>query len=587
MFSSKCLHEIFEARVGEYPSKIAISTMYEQISYKDLDFRANQLAHKLQTLGVGADVLIGLCVDRSIEMIVGLLAILKAGGAYVPIDPHYPSQRIRLLLNDSEVCVVVTVSHLRECLKDQKATIICIDDDMSLLSGDSVTKSLATKNSDSNLAYVIYTSGSTGTPKGVLIEHRSVVRLFEQTANLFSFNHQDIWTMFHSIGFDFSVWEIWGALLYGGQLIIVPFEVTRSPQQFHHLLKSKGVTILNQTPSAFRQLINADIVCEKSTDLALRLVIFGGEVLEPKMLKLWIERYGDQQPKLINMYGITETTIHVTYRQITQQDLENADYSPIGMPIPDLEIYLLDPSGQPVENGTSGELCIAGPGLARGYLNRPDLTAERFVLTSINNKANVTRLYYSGDCAVRMPNGELIYLGRSDEQIKVRGFRIEPKEIESCLGRHPQIVVAVVVPHDYGEGDVRLIAYIVPSPDLELTAQLTQELSSDLAHYALTELPMHMRPSAYVILSELPMTAHGKINKNALPLPVTPQIAHSQKSLVPKTSTEQVLTEIWEDILELKGIETNDDFFAIGGTSLALIRIFGRINEHFGLSVDV
>ena len=585
MFSSNCLQEIFEARVEEYPNKIAVSTINEQISYGELNLRANQLAHRLQTLGVGADILVGLCVDRSIEMIVGLLAILKAGGAYVPIDPHYPSKRISFLLDDSTVSVVVTVSRAREYLEGAKAKIMSIDDDASLFSQEPVTNPLA-KNSDRHLAYVIYTSGSTGIPKGVLVEHHNVVRLFEQTDHWFGFNNQDVWTMFHSISFDFSVWEIWGALLYGGQLVIVPFEVTRSPQEFHHLLQSKGVTILNQTPSAFRQLIAADLASEEATDLALRLVIFGGEALELKMLKPWIERYGDRHPKLVNMYGITETTIHVTYRQISKQDLENVDFSPIGIPIPDLEIYLLDSSRQPVAEGTPGELYIAGSGLARGYLNRPELTAERFVLTSIS-EGIITRLYYSGDRAFRLANGDLVYLGRSDEQIKVRGFRIEPREIEFCLGRHPQIIATVVVPHDYGEGDVRLLAYIVPTPELELTAQLTEELSSDLAQCAADELPTHMRPSAYMFLSELPLTAHGKINRNALPLPVTAHIAPHQTSLVPKTSTEQVLTEIWEEVLELKGIETNDDFFASGGTSLALIRIFNRVNEHFELCLDI
>ncbi|WP_158054763.1 amino acid adenylation domain-containing protein [Scytonema sp. HK-05] len=582
----RCLHEIFEARVCEAPGRIAISTLDEQISYSDLDLRANQLAHRLQTLGVGEDVLVGLCIDRSIDMLVGLLAILKAGGAYVPIDPSYPSKRIHLLLDDSAVAVVVTVSRVAECLSNCNAILVCIDNDSSLLSKQPVTAPSA-KSNDRSLAYAIYTSGSTGTPKGVLVEHSNVVRLFEQTHHWFGFNDQDVWTMFHSIGFDFSVWEIWGALLYGGHLVIVPFDVTRSPKKFYNLLKSKGVTILNQTPSAFRHLVEADIASKESTDLALRLVIFGGEALELKLLEPWIARHGDQRPELVNMYGITETTVHVTYRRITRQDLESSGLSPIGIPIPDLQVYLLDESDHLVPDGTPGNLYVAGPGLARGYLNRPELTAERF-LRNPYSSVEGARLYCSGDRAVRMPNGDLVYQGRSDEQIKVRGFRIEPREIELCLCRHPQITSAIVIPHDYGDGDVRLIAYVVPSLEPDVAAPLSKDLSSsELTQHAAAELPVHMRPSAYVILSALPMTAHGKIARSALPLPVADKHVFRGESAASKTSIEQVVVKIWEDVLGLKNIGTDDDFFALGGTSLALIRIFKRVNEHFGLSLDV
>jgi amino acid adenylation domain-containing protein len=455
--------------------------------------------------------------------------------------------------------------------------LICIDNDSSLLSKQPITPP-SVKSNDRSLAYAIYTSGSTGTPKGVLVEHHNVVRLFEQTHQWFGFNDQDVWTMFHSIGFDFSVWEIWGALLYGGHLVIVPFDITRSPKRFHHLLKSKGVTILNQTPSAFRHLIEADMASEELGVLALRLVIFGGETLELKLLEPWIARHGDQQPKLVNMYGITETTVHVTYRQITQQDLEGPGLSPIGISIPDLRVYLLDEFGNPVPDGTPGNLYVAGSGLARGYLNRPELNAERFLQNSYGS-VQEARLYYSGDRAVRMPNGELVYQGRSDEQIKVRGFRIEPREIELCLCSHPQVTSTFVMPHDYGDGDVRLIAYVMPSLESDVVSELTQ--------YAATELPVHMRPSAYVILSALPMTAHGKVDRSALPLPTVDKHVVSEQTVESKTSTEQVIVKIWEDVLRLKNIGINDDFFNLGGTSLALIRIFKHVNEHFGLSLDI
>lgn len=585
VFSSKCLHKIFEARARQVPNKIAVSYKDEQISYEELNCRANQLAHQLQSLGVGVNVLVGLCINRSIEMIVGILAILKAGGAYVPIDPNYPSNRIRLLVEDSAVAVVVSVSDVAGCLEDFNVKIVCIDENLSSLNNQPVT-SLEVISNDSSLAYAIYTSGSTGIPKGVLIEHRNVVRLFEQTHHWFGFDDKDVWAMFHSVAFDFSVWEIWGALLYGGHLVIVPFEVTRSPKQFHNLLTNKGVTILNQTPSAFRQLVATDIASEESTDFALRLVIFGGEPLELKLLAPWIARYGDERPELVNMYGITETTVHVTYKRIRKQDLASSDLSPIGTPIPDLQIHLLDASGQPVPDGTPGEIYIAGPGLARGYHNRPELTAERF-LQNHSFSTEKARFYHSGDRAVRMDNGELIYLGRADEQIKVRGFRIEPREIEMCLRSHPQVTASVVIPHDYGDGDVRLIAYIVPTPHLSITIETTEELLTNLAQHATAELPIHMRPSAYSILTELPITAHGKVDRSALPIPCVDKSISSTKLKVSKTYTEQVVTEIWEDVLSINCTSTNEDFFVFGGTSLALIRIFGKVNEHFGIFLDV
>jgi amino acid adenylation domain-containing protein len=588
MLPGKLLHEIFEARVRLAPERIAVSTLDENISYGDLNLRANQLAHKLQALGTGIDVLVGLCVDRSLEMIIGLLAILKSGGAYVPIDPSYPSQRIHLLLNDSAVNVVLTVSRVAECLDGCTAEIVCIDEihnnTSQPLSQPEI--SFLTKGNDNSLAYVIYTSGSTGTPKGVLVEHQSVIRLFEQTNPWFNFNEQDVWTLFHSIGFDFSVWEIWGALLYGGHLVIVPFDVTRSPNKFYSLLIDKGITILNQTPSAFRHLIAADISGGKSAELSLRLVIFGGEALELKLLEPWIAYHGDQHPELVNMYGITETTVHATYRRITKKDLGSPDFSPIGIPIPDLQIYLLDELGQSVPDGTPGDIYIAGPGVARGYLNRPELTKERF-LPNPYSSAKEARLYYSGDRAIRISNGELVYLGRADEQVKVRGFRIEPREVELCLCGYSQVMSTVVIPQDYGDGDVRLTAYVVPRPDIDITTQLIEELTNNLAKLAKAELPIHMRPSAFVILPVLPITPHGKLDRSALAQSIANHSISNEEATTSKTFTEQIVTKIWEDILEIRGIGVNDDFFAIGGTSLALIRIFGRINEHFNVSTDV
>ncbi|WP_375412931.1 amino acid adenylation domain-containing protein [uncultured Bradyrhizobium sp.] len=576
------LHRIFEERARQAPHRIAVALMDETVSYGELDRRANQLAHKLQQLDVGPETLVGLCVDRSIEMIVGLLAILKAGGAYVPIDPSYPAKRIRFLLDDSAVSVVVTVARVASCLADGTATILCIDDEASELSRQPDHAPALKQENERSLAYVIYTSGSTGLPKGVLVEHHSVVRLFEQTHRWFGFDERDVWTMFHSIGFDFSVWEIWGALLYGGRLVIVPYDVSRSAKQFHALIQKMGVTVLNQTPSAFRQLVAEDGAAEQVYDLALRLVIFGGEALDLKTLEPWIGRRGDQRPALVNMYGITETTVHVTYRRLRADDLKQPNLSPIGIPIPDLKIHLLDASRQPVADGTPGDIYVSGPGVARGYLNRSDLTAERFLAVG----GGQGKLYNSGDRAVRLSNGELNYLGRADDQIKVRGFRIEPKEIEFCLGGHPAVASSVVVPRDYGEGDVRLIAYVVPKQKAQTLGPAMERLSREMTELAATELPLHMRPSAYVFLSSLPMTAHGKIDRAALPSPAARHAVSGEAETPPPNSIAQALTALWEDILEVKGIKVTDDFFDVGGTSLALARMFGRMSQLFGVSLD-
>ena len=327
----KCIHQLFEQQVELTPDAVAVVFDNQQLTYRELNYRANQLAHYLQTLGVKLDVLVGICVERSLEMIVGLLGILKAGGAYLPLDPEYPQDRLNFILEDAQVSVLLTQQQLVEQLPQHQAQLVCLDTDWQKITQNSESNPKNTAKSD-NLAYVIYTSGSTGKPKGVLVNHLNVVRLFAATNSWYNFNSQDVWTLFHSYAFDFSVWEIWGALLYGGRLIVVPYLVTRSPESFYNLLSQEKVTVLNQTPSAFRQLIQAEQSIAKVDNLNLRLVIFGGEALELKSLQPWFERHGDQSPQLVNMYGITETTVHVTYRPLSKADLNNTA-SLIGRPI--------------------------------------------------------------------------------------------------------------------------------------------------------------------------------------------------------------------------------------------------------------
>jgi amino acid adenylation domain-containing protein len=519
-----CLHTIFRERARQDPDRVALSTPTESISYGEVDARSDRLALDLVRLGVGADVLVGLCARRSPEAIVGMLGILKAGGAYVPIDPGYPAERIDYLLADCAAPIVVAARDTSEVIGGRHPAIVWIDGDV--IAGPDAAEpgrggpergDLPAETSGSQLAYVIYTSGSTGKPKGVTVEHRNVVRLFEQTEPWFAFDHRDVWALFHSISFDFSVWEIWGALLYGGRLTLLPEMTARSPALLVSLLRSEQVTVLNQTPSAFHQLLtvscSADDGGDRTSGLALRLVIFGGERLEPRMLAPWIDRHGDQFPALVNMYGITETTVHCTYRRITAADLNANGVSPIGVPIPDLRLYVLDGARKPVPDGVAGEMYIAGGGVARGYLNRPELTAERFVRTTTERGAE--RLYRSGDRVVRLESGELAYLGRMDDQLKLRGFRIEPGEIEHCLAELPGIARSVVIPQDF-DGDVRLVAYLLPAHGPDTRAQVGAELATAAERHALLRLPRHLRPSVYRVVTRFPMTLQGKVDRDAL-----------------------------------------------------------------------
>jgi amino acid adenylation domain-containing protein len=452
-----CLHQLFEAQVERTPDAIALVFENKQLSYRELNQRANQLAHHLMNLGVKPETLIGICIERSLEMVIGLLGILKAGGAYLPLEPTYPSVRLAFMLEDAQVSVLLTQEKLIKKLLDHIEHIICLDTDwkiISLLSWENPVSGVSPKN----LVYVIYTSGSTGKPKGVLVNHYNVVRLFKATKFWFHFSEQDVWTLFHSLAFDFSVWEIWGAFFYGGCLVIVPYWVSRSPQQFYELLYTEQVTILNQTPAAFQQLIRIEEPSKIFQALNLRFIIFGGETLDFNTLKHWFEQHGDEYPQLINMYGITETTVHVTYHPIKMAEIGKG--SIIGYPIPDLQVYIFDNNLQPVPIGVAGEMYIGGAGLARGYLNRPELTNEKFIPNPFNNDPKA-RLYKTGDLARYLPNGNIEYLGRIDNQVKMRGFRIELGEIETLLNQDSTVQEAVVIAREDESSHQCLIAYVV------------------------------------------------------------------------------------------------------------------------------
>jgi amino acid adenylation domain-containing protein len=577
-----CLHQLFEAQVKNNPDAIALRLDDRRLSYGELNLRANKLAHHLRALGVGRDVLVAICMDRSFHMMIGLLAVLKAGGAYLPLDPASPAERLNFMLADSGPLLVLTHEPARTILRSGMAQFAsrpqCLDieaDACEWLHQSSENPScIGTDSTPGALAYVIYTSGSTGPPKGVMIEHRQVVGLFAATRAHFHFDSRDVWTLFHSFAFDFSVWEIWGALAHGGQLVIVPLFTTRTPDAFYALVCDAGVTVLNQTPTAFYQLTASQASSRYAHQL--RCVVFGGEALNISALIPWRRDHRNSSTRLINMYGITETTIHVTYLDLDTVVEDCHGGSPIGDRISDLRLYLLDERLEPVITGTAGEIFVGGRGVARGYLNREQLTKERFLQSPF---IAGDRLYRTGDLGRYGPDGGLEYLGRNDFQVKIRGFRIELGEIESRLREHPAVREAVVIAREDTPGDQRLIAYWTSKPSAgDVDSQMLRK------HLA-TALPDYMLPAAYIPLSDLPLTGNGKLDRDGLPR--SDAIAFPQRDIeVPIGRIEIALAAIWESILGVKDVGRYDNFFDLGGHSLLAIRLLDRMRRE-GLAGDV
>ena len=499
-----CLHAWFEQQAQQHPQALALTCGTQSLTYGEVNARANQLAHALIDAGVRPGMLVGLCLERANHLVVAILGILKAGAAYVPMDLSYPAARLAFMLEDASAPVLVSQQSLAKQLPDHNGKTLFLDDALT----DFPATNPQTSVIPDDVAYVIYTSGSTGKPKGCRVTHRNVARLMQSTEAWFHFNARDVWTLFHSAAFDFSVWEIWGALLYGGRLVVVPFDLSRSPDEFYELLAKQKVTVLNQTPSAFKQLMAAEEALSPAPELSLRYVIFGGEALEMASLQPWFARHGDQQPQLVNMYGITETTVHVTYRPLTSADTKGG--SVIGVPIPDLQLYLLDAHGEPVPFGCVGEMYVGGDGLAQGYLNRPELTAERFVPDHLSGRPGA-KLYRTGDLGRFRPGRELEYLGRADHQVKLRGYRIELGEIEAMLLSHPDVRDAAVLPHQNSDGETYLAAYVVYDKDMPTSEGLRQHLKQ--------KLPDYMVPSAYVCMESFPLTENGKLDRRALSAP--------------------------------------------------------------------
>ncbi len=564
--TDKTIHQLFEEQVKRNPDRAALSFEDQKLTYGELNAKANQLARVLRFKGVAVEEIVGVMLNRSMEMIISILAIIKAGGVYLPIDVDYPESRIRYMLEDAQVRVLLVTQESVSTL-NYSGEIIHVDE-QHIYQGDDTN--LVNLNTAKNMIYIIYTSGSTGNPKGVMVEHNNVVRLFFNDKALFDFTADDVWTLFHSFCFDFSVWEMYGALLYGGKLVIIPKSLAQNTGQFRKVLQTEGVTVLNQTPTAFYNLIEVELTAERA-DLQIRYVIFGGEALKPIHLREWHLKYPGT--RLINMYGITETTVHVTFKEITDYEMEN-NISNIGLPIPTLQLYILDQDLHLQPIGVAGELCVGGEGVARGYLNRSDLTRDRFVE---NPFVHGTRLYRSGDLAKRLPDGEIVYLGRIDRQVKIRGFRIELDEIENQLLKHPEIKEAVIVTREDLDNSKYLCAYIISKQKLQVL---------DIREYLAQNLPEYMIPSYFIQIDAFPLTATGKINHRALPKPVD-NIKTGKEFVPPRSELEEILRSIWSEVLGVEQIGVYDNFFVLGGHSIKATQVVSLIHKRCDIEINL
>jgi amino acid adenylation domain-containing protein len=567
------LAERFEAVCLAYPDRTAVTFSSDQICYADLNRRANEIAHDLLSRK-GAedrpDQIIALYLDRSIAMIAAMLGVVKAGYAYLPIDPTYPTSRVAMTLEDAAPVAVISDKRLAHGLPPIAGMLLLYKE----IEVSTSVENPEIKSAADSLAYVMYTSGSTGKPKGVLVTQNNVLRLMSATAPWFHFNEDDVWTMFHSFAFDFSVWEIWGPLLTGGRLVIVPFEISRSTEEFYALLSEQRVTVLNQTPSAF-SLIDQVEEAGPTLPLALRYVIFGGEALQYRALRNWFKRHGDSNPKLINMYGITETTVHVTYRVVSEKDAHTETDSPIGEPIPDLQLYVLDGELESVADGEEGELCVGGAGVARGYLNRPELTAQRFIADPFGGAGAL--LYRSGDLARRRADGQLVYLGRNDNQVKINGFRIELGEVEAAIAEYPGVRQVFVTAHSDHTGRQRLAAYFVTESGNKLEAHTLREFLAPRS-------PAQMIPAFYIQMESFPLTHNGKVDRKALPTPVTGSAAPVVGAGTPM---QERVARIWREVLEAPNVGLDDNFFDIGGSSILLIRIRAELQRQLDRQIPI
>ena len=559
------LHRLFESQVDRTPNATAVVFGDEYLTYRELNRRANQLAHHLVRLGVGPDVLVGILVERSLEMVVGLLGILKAGGAYVPLDPAYPSERVAFMLEDSEVAVLLTQRHLLESIPDSRAKVVVLDADWHEIAMEEAENPVKRAGAE-NLAYVIYTSGSTGKPKGVQIPHRAVVNFLTSMSHKPGMTEADRLLSVTTLSFDIAGLEIFLPLTVGASVEIVSREVSSDGYQLLPKLASSCATVMQATPPTWRMLLEAGW---KGTPHLK--ILCGGEAISRKLATQLMQRGSS----LWNMYGPTETTIWSTCSKVGSEQ----EAIVIGRPIANTEIFILDKLLQPVPIGVAGELHIGGDGLARGYFKRPDLTAEKFIASPFAQDPEA-RLYKTGDLARYLPNGDIECLGRIDHQVKLRGFRIELGDIEAALRQHRDVNDTVVVAREDIPGDKRLVAYFVPS-------QETPPTVGELRNFLKEKLPEFMVPSAFVALEAMPLTPNGKVNRRALPAPEQPNLAPKENFAAPRDGLESQLVTIWESVLGVRPVGIRHSFFELGGHSLVAVRLMHRIEQAFGKHLSI
>ncbi|NMG20301.1 non-ribosomal peptide synthetase, partial [Brasilonema bromeliae] len=572
----QCIHQLFEDQVERSPNAVAVVFEDQQLTYRELNARANQLAHYLQNQGVGPEVLVGICVERnaggaasrSLHMIIGLLGILKAGGAYVPLDPAYPQERLAFMLSDSQVSVLLTQQKLVERLPEHKAQVVCLDSDWDIISKYSQDNPTNISKVD-NLAYVIYTSGSTGQPKGVFGLHRGAINRFHWMWQNYPFVQGEMCCQKTSLNFVDSVWEIFGPLLQGVPTVIVPDEVVKNPQQFVVTLAHNNVTRLVLVPSLLRILLNT------YTDLQsrlpqLKLWVSSGEALSIDLLQQFRQSLPDST--LLNLYGSSEVSADVTCYSLSPNAPLPKCVS-IGHAIANTQIYILDANRQPVGVGVPGELHIGGDGLARGYLNRPELTKEKFIPNPFSD-FSAARLYKTGDLARYSPSGEIEYLGRIDHQVKVRGFRIELGEIEAHLSQHPKVRENVVIVRSDEADSQRIVAYVVSHSGQTLTV-------TELRDFLESKLPNYMVPAAFVMLEALPLTPNGKVDRKALPAPDDSRPELEAVYQQPQTEVEQTIARILQELLQIENVGIHDNFFELGGHSLLLVQVHSKLQKIF------
>lgn len=576
------LPALFTAQVRLAPGRTAVTHERNSIPYAELETRATDLAQALVEYGVRPGDRVGVCLPRGIDQVTALLGVLKSGAAYVPLDPDYPPDRLTFIAADTGLRITVGEPGAVRNLRAART--------LPVTARPSAPQELPEISPDAT-AYVIHTSGSTGRPKGVYVSHRNVVALLNATTAEFGLGPQDVWTHFHSFAFDFSVWEIWGCLLTGGRLVVVPHDVSRDPEELHRTLAAEAVTVFSQTPSAFTQLLAADAFSDGG--LSVRLLIFGGEPLDAGILLPWFDRYPESRCRPVNMYGITETTVHCTRRDLTRADALNSSRS-VGRPLPGWQLYVLDPRGRLAAPGVPGEIHVGGAGVSAGYLDRPELTTERFV-TGLLADSPDERLYRSGDRGRFLPNGELEHLGRLDDQVKIRGHRIELGEIRSALLEDARVVAAVAVVRQTGDAATAAVhAYVVLSAPDDAVAEIRQRMADRLPHYLV--------PATLTAVAELPLTPNGKLDQARLPAtlppsspnppavqprqPAPPAGGTAAASSDGEARSAERMAEIWQAVLDVP-VGVDDTFFELGGNSLLAVRLSAALKQQGFLGIQL